>query len=398
MSDVFISYAHLDNQALPPFEGWVDKFEQALKLRLGELRGNAPAVWRDPQLSPSALLTPEIQQQVRDAALLLTVLSPRWVDSPSCRKELDEFLLTAVGNLSVNNKSRILKVEKTAVPRSLHPDVMKDLLGHVFYESDQQGREREIRWELDAKKFWTKVDDVAQDIRDTLTALHNQSQLSSPELPAVFLAEATSDVAEARDNLMRELRQRGYPLFPNRSLPLSGEDVTTVVNEALNECRIAVHLIGSKFAAVPEAERRSIAMIEQELAGAHATRRADFRQIVWIPRGITINDSRQRDFVEALRESVPSDRSELIESTLEEMKTVLFTRLKEAGKAEQQLPVGATARCVYLVYDRQDVECANACRDALFDAGLDVLVPAFDGDEAQIRLDHEQNLLPAMRL
>ena len=51
-SDVFISYAHFDNE--PMFEGqrgWVEVFHQALEVRLRQLLGEDPAVWRDLSLA-----------------------------------------------------------------------------------------------------------------------------------------------------------------------------------------------------------------------------------------------------------------------------------------------------------------------------------------------------------
>ena len=52
-SDVFISYAHFDNE--PMFEGqrgWVEVFHRALEVRLRQLLGEDPAVWRDLSLEP----------------------------------------------------------------------------------------------------------------------------------------------------------------------------------------------------------------------------------------------------------------------------------------------------------------------------------------------------------
>ncbi|MEO0394785.1 MAG: hypothetical protein AAF243_02220 [Cyanobacteria bacterium P01_A01_bin.137] len=49
--DLFISYAHIDNQSLiPDQEGWISTFHKALAIRLSQIRGTPPQIWRDRKL------------------------------------------------------------------------------------------------------------------------------------------------------------------------------------------------------------------------------------------------------------------------------------------------------------------------------------------------------------
>ena len=47
---------------------------------------------------------------------------------------------------------------------------------------------------------------------------------------------------------------------------------------------------------------------------------------------------------------------------------------------------------IYLICDQEDLEQVMDLEDLLFDAGFDVTLPVFDGEEAQIRLEHEESL------
>jgi hypothetical protein len=47
---------------------------------------------------------------------------------------------------------------------------------------------------------------------------------------------------------------------------------------------------------------------------------------------------------------------------------------------------------VYLVYDSRDAERAASWSDVLFDQKIEVLHPLFEGDEADVREEHEENL------
>ena len=54
-SDVFISYAHIDNQPLPGGQdGWVTVFHEALEQFLSRFKGGNARVWRDKKLRGNA--------------------------------------------------------------------------------------------------------------------------------------------------------------------------------------------------------------------------------------------------------------------------------------------------------------------------------------------------------
>src|SRR5258707_14534752 len=49
--DLLISYAHIDDQALVEGEnGWVARFHRLLEIRVGQLLGQTPKIWRDLKL------------------------------------------------------------------------------------------------------------------------------------------------------------------------------------------------------------------------------------------------------------------------------------------------------------------------------------------------------------
>src|SRR4029079_7518470 len=48
---------------------------------------------------------------------------------------------------------------------------------------------------------------------------------------------------------------------------------------------------------------------------------------------------------------------------------------------------------VYLICDKQDMHSVRPLEDYLYDRGLDVTLPAIEGDDAQIIQDHKDNLM-----
>jgi hypothetical protein len=53
---------------------------------------------------------------------------------------------------------------------------------------------------------------------------------------------------------------------------------------------------------------------------------------------------------------------------------------------------GGDIKRVYLICDKRDLEATAPLADYLFESGLEVTLPVFEGDEAEVREDHEDNL------
>ncbi|MEL6229331.1 MAG: toll/interleukin-1 receptor domain-containing protein, partial [Cyanobacteria bacterium J06627_3] len=90
--DLFISYAHIDNQSLiPDQEGWISTFHKALAIRLSQIRGTPPKIWRDRKLQGNDDFSNAITEALTNSGLLLSILSPRYLKSEWCIRELQTF-------------------------------------------------------------------------------------------------------------------------------------------------------------------------------------------------------------------------------------------------------------------------------------------------------------------
>src|SRR6202040_4063517 len=122
--DAFISYAHLDNvELIEGNKGWVTNLHRALEVRVAQLLGKPPHIWRDPKLSGNDVFEDALVERLRGVAALIPVVSPRYVKSEWARRELAEFCKAAEaqGGVRFRDKARIFKVLKTPVPIEAHP-------------------------------------------------------------------------------------------------------------------------------------------------------------------------------------------------------------------------------------------------------------------------------------
>ena len=401
--DVFISYAHLDNQTLSKEQtGWIALLHRALKMRLGQFMGEEPSIWRDPKLQGNDRFDDEIAGRVAKAATMVSVLTPRYLKSDWCRKEVSVFISTAENSdsLFINNKSRIFKVVKTPTPLEEHPTELQPLLGYEFFEIDTETqRPREFNPVYKPKiepEYMAKMDDLAYDICLLLKMIKKAPEKEhiggSDSGLTVYLAETTSDRSADRDQIRRELEAYGHKILPDRTLPLTGPQMEGAVQKYLQQCKFSIHLIGQYYGVVPEAADRSIIELQNALAGDHSRRQADFFRLIALPKDTKVEDKNQVRFIEQLRNAPdlqPGD--DLLETTFDTLKTVIRDRLKAFDVKAERAEKKELTR-IYLVYDAYDDEVIAPLEDYLYENKLEVLHPLFDGDEADIIAEHHENL------
>ena len=153
-------------------------------------------------------------------SLLVVVLSPRYVKSEWCLKELGEFCNCAEsgGGLTVGDKSRVFKVVKFHIPFEEHPPQLRGVLGYEFFEyDDETKRAREFNPDVTPARdirYWEKLDDIAYDIKQMLDTLARPSAPPSQgEVKTVYLSETTSDLSGERDLIKRELQLQGHAVL-----------------------------------------------------------------------------------------------------------------------------------------------------------------------------------------
>ncbi len=399
--DVFISYAHIDNEPLTEGQkGWITLLHNSLQVRLRQLMGCEVTIWRDDRLTGNDEFSPVIYKQFERTRALVSILSPRYLKSEWCLNEVQAFLQAAqgTGGIAIDDATRIFKVVKTFVPRKEHPPELQNVLGYEFYQLDpSSGRPHEFLLDMGpeaAKNYWSKLEDLAYDIHGLLKKVpHKDSLLAvqgSGSGPVVYLAESTSDVSVERDRIRRELVGRGCTVFPRVSLPLQVEALERDVSEALEGASMFIQILGERFGIVPEGDERSISRMQYDIAAKVS--RPDFSRVSWSASGLQPQDERQKAFLTHIRNSLSSrGEDEYLETSIEELRNFLLQRLLNPG-VRKSVPEKDGPRLVYLICDRKDIEASAAIYDALFEAGFEVVLPAFEGDDAEISKNHIESL------
>jgi hypothetical protein len=85
--------------------------------------------------------------------------------------------------------------------------------------------------------------------------------------------------------------------------------------------------------------------------------------------------------------------SELLQIKLEDLKTIIQTKLTQKIKLAPAVSQEAGPARIYLICDQRDVDEAQSIQNYLFDQGYEVTLPLLEGSEAEVLQDHKENLL-----
>jgi hypothetical protein len=420
--DIFISYGWVDDEdPAGDMKGWVDLLVERLPRVVASYLGDKPRLWRDERsLRGNDLLASAINDGVARSRLFVPVVSPRYVLSEWCRKELEAFCATDPTAGAGPHRSRIFKVIKTPLllPHLKEPEQLRELIGYSFYALEGD-RPREFSPDVTPAKdqrYWDALGRLAWDITNTLVALRSAPEAAATTTtraattPAradsaasngspngasnsgagaaakpVYLAESTSDLAKEREQVRDELRQRGYEVLPEQRLPLEERRLTEeAVRRDLARCPVSVHMVGTRYGSTPEDDPASAVQIQESLAAERGEADPSFRRILWMPPGLStpaleVTDARQRDFISELQTRVKAG-AELLQTTVEELKTRVVEKLTAAERAEAEKANSAAGahqrqklKQVYLICENSDRSFVRPIRQYLHNEKFEVI-------------------------
>ncbi len=410
-SDIFINCALIDDQPLSIDQrGWVSQFQRHLEVRLEQLWGEPVKIGRYPMPAGAPPVSEEFFSELSRVKTMISVVSPPFLKADGCRREVAAFYQHTAnqGGLWFGEKARLFKVVKTPVEMRDMPAPLSEIFGRLadfnFFEMDAAtGRVREFDESFGPvakQRFFERIYDLAQELCLVLKACRSGQQPSGAATftgRTIFLAETTADLRADRDSLRRELVEMGHRVLPEGLLPMDRDELEASVRRYLDQCQIALHLVGSRYGLIPEGAQESMVELQNRWAGAHA-RTHDLRRLIWIPPSQAPREDRQSRFIHSLRVDPEFQiGAEVIEGPLSSLKQLALQRLKPAelgGPLRLAAPSDAADHPphVYLLHDRIDEQVAAELQDWLFEQGMEVSVPDQGAEEEEAGRFHRETL------
>jgi len=412
--DILISCSELDNQSITSDgEGWISRFHRNLKVRVEQLTGDRLKVGFCEMPAGEHRVDDTVLAALPTAQTMVTVLSPPFARSKACVEGTERYWSSILEESSAGMSLKsIYKVVKTPVADDEMDheldSIFRQLLGYEFYDRDPDtSRIREFddsHGEEAARRYYERIYDLAYEIAEKVKQSRNYGDVASGSFSkirkSIYLAETTADLKEQRERLRREFLEQGHIVYPDRSLPTEFAELEKAVDEYLGKCDLVIQPIGARYGLVPEGGDESILMIQNRLARKFSQEKGKPR-FIWMSRSLTVEDERQQKFVDDLREEpTHSANVELIKDSIENLKELLEQRWQAELEALKQIPTSSSLEGsvimdvprVYLLYEKRDEEAIEPLEDYLYEQGVEVIVPEFEGTEQEINSIHIQNL------
>jgi hypothetical protein len=400
--DVFISYAHIDNEPFTPEQkGWVTLFHNVLRTILSQQLGKTANIWKDERLQGNDDFSSEISDQFPKTATLVSILTPRYLKSDWCTKEIRVFCQAAetTGGLFVKNKGRVFKVMKTPIARTdaekaLPPEVGK-ATGYEFFvqKEDQTAMELDPAYGEDYRQaFFLKIRRLAGDIAELLdqfgaVAEPEGGSVEDEVKPRIYLAECGTSRKYDREMVLGDLKNHGYVVLPEEDLPQDEAGYVAEVERLLAQCQLSVHLVGSTYGTVPDGDSQKSTVVLQNEIAVKLSRKGALTRVISLPEGTSSSNPMQQAFIDALlTNSEMQFGADLVTGDLQTLIGTIHAVLKKIEQPKSLQPPAPdgdqhSRKTIHVLYDEKDVKDVVPLLKFLIGKGCKITRPVFTGED-----------------
>jgi hypothetical protein len=260
-----------------------------------------------------------------------------------------------------------------------------------------------------ATQFRRVIDTLALDISGSLSTGFdgNIEGARGGSASSVFLAPVPERLESLSRKLRIDLESKGFTVNPK-----TNSDVLENLETHLSESRLSIHLFGQTHADLAErGDREGMDVFRTALSFTRT--HSEFRVLGWTDSqapsetlvvGRISHSSSATSLLgdQILRESKEFSLSaEVIQSTIEDFKSLLYDRLGQSLSAfsvsngtpqKENKDHPATGAQLYVIYDSRDAEAAEPVTNFLHHQGISVLLPEFPAEQSKLRAIHNENL------
>jgi hypothetical protein len=304
---IFLSYRSIDDD--PPPENqkgrYVEYLWRQLRWELNRLGVPKATLWRDRnEICPGDKWAESIRGELRKSDLFVALLSRNYIESEWCEEELST-MVSRVSEFDENLRHRrIFRADKNRIPDERVPLHLREIQAVRFYDEDKEyKREDEFFYRgkiIREDKYFDAVRALAESIHNRLEELGVQMRRASPTAKVapirntgrvVYVAKPALDMIYHYKTLTNELIRSGFRVLPDveHELPEAGENVRSIVVDALNQSELSVHLLGERLGGRPDGLDEAIGPFQLKSAAASATNRGDFSRIIWAPKLFSVD-------------------------------------------------------------------------------------------------------------
>lgn len=361
MPDIFVSYAHVDDQPFANQEqGWITHFTHHLRGELSRRLGRKDnySFWKDFRLRGNDAVTPEIEQQVKAAKTLLILFSQGWMASPWCQKELELFRQS-----HPDVSGRIFAVELEHFRQEDKPAILQDLLCYPFWRLTGKEHSLPLGYPVPQITDTAYVERLVNLSYDLASTLQTTQLAQEPPQATVYVAPVNDSLYSQRQSVISELRQFGIESLPRNNL------LDADMDKALAQCSHFVQLLDANHVFGIPCNQHLIAEVAKkpilqwrdpklDYSGGHVPE--EQRRLL---EGKTVIAAPLSDFIRMVREAV----------------------LPKPKPPDEETPKVNGEQMVFVHASQDDLERARGVAKNLQKRGYGIALPRYQGEPERIR-------------
>ncbi len=413
--DVFVSYAHFDNEADAQDVRWVSRFQVDLKNALRQRLGEEPVIFYDTRNFEANDQVDILLEQARQSAIFLAVSSPSYVARAFTIGELTAFCDTGP------NANRVVTVELLPVEDSQNHPLLLARKRTPFWWKDKAEQDIPLRLtpKFNPEMYNERLQVLAHQIKKLLAEIRTGTEPAKREAPAVvalasgaqpfvaqsfvaqpvaqmpvaaaqpaqspslnrtvLLAQTTDDLYDECERVRAYLEQFGVKVLPETDFPQGGSQFASAFEAELGRAGVFVQLLGNFASRKPPDLDQTYSQYQYESAKARGLKTLQWRRPDLDLAAVTHRD---KPLLEG---------AGVLAVGLEEFKAEILRQCT----SEQKREVEHFGDCHFFINaDRSDKELADQLL-TLFDGKKNWTAarPLFEGSAKDVSDDLEANLL-----
>lgn len=382
--DVFVSYAHVDdNKSMYP-AGWVAELVSRLKGACYQWLGEKNiAITRDSDLKLNDQIDSLIEA-AENSALFLAIGSPAYVEREWTRRELEAFSRTGAGSERCFVAECLPLWENQCYPQPI--DRQHRIRFHDARRPISFGGAR-------GDEFNQLAMDLAGQISRQLRVMRSERcpgsgraekptarpKAESPKGNVVLLAETTDDLTRQHNEVRRYLTQfEDIEVLPAAGYPQGGAAFEAAFAADAARAKLFVQLLGEFPGRQPPDLSTTYVRRQAQIAAEH-----QLEILQWRPPDLdieTVEDEEHRRMLGG---------ETVIRSGLKEFQRIV----KDHALKPEPKPRDGAGSLAFVAADQKDIEFAQRVRDEFESSSISVSLPLFLPKAEENREDLEGNLL-----
>ena len=384
-NQITIVYPYRNEETLASADHiWVSEFKKYMEAFFHQLI-DTPVL-----ITHKAIDLPNITAGNLDADnnTFICIWSPDYFNEEDYVKELEK-----LHQLQSNkNQNKLFHVIKFPLNEDHIPSWMQNQPQYTFYDKKPNTRKfieldfsRDI---VETHSIWHRFNDLVNDVSASMNQKTGDARADDfKNKPVIFVAETTQDQEENRNKIIRELKQHGYQVLPGYRFPNRSKEIEPELNKMLDNSIMSIHMLGGLYGAYLKDSRYSITDFLNRTVRKYIKETdfngRKFKRIIWTPPYLKISDQRQDLFLGRLKREENDRYTEMIQSPLEELKTLIFNNINTL--LDSSTNVSDDKFCLYIIHDPLHHPNLNNYMSFLSDKAIRVLTLSFENEDSIIQ-------------